>query len=62
MKGRRGSITFVAYVAMLFFALYGVIIYSNSINAYVVQSKAMENVKKAYDSQLSTNELINIYN
>lgn len=62
MKNERGSVTFIAYVAMLFFALYGIIIYSNSTNAYLTQSKAIENVKKAYDADYSTSELITIYN
>ena len=61
MKNERGSVTFIAYVAMLFFALYGIILYSNSTSAYVTQSNAMDNVKKAYEGDYSTEELINIY-
>ena len=62
LKSKRGSITFVAYVAMLFFAMYGIILLSNSISAYKLQSEAIKNIQESYASNVSTQEMISTYN
>lgn len=62
LKSNRGSITFVAYVAMLFFAMYGIILYSNSVSAYKVQSDAMKNIIEAYGANTSIESMKSIYN
>ena len=61
-KSKRGSITFVAYVAMLFFAMYGMILFSNSISASKLQSRAIENIKNSYSTGTSVEEMKSLYN
>ena len=62
LKSKRGSITFVAYVAMLFFAMYGIILFSNSISAYANQTSAIENVQASYNNNTSEQSMKSIYN
>lgn len=61
-KSKRGSVTFVAYVAMLFFAMYGIILFSNSVSSYTNQTKAIENVQRSYNSNVSEQSMKSIYN
>ena len=61
-KSKRGSITFVAYVAMMFFAMYGIIIFSNSISSYNIQSQAIKNIQDSYSINTSEQEMISLYN
>lgn len=61
-KSKRGSVTFIAYVAMLFFAMYGVILYSNSVSAYNIQSTAMKNIKDTYAVDISEETMRTLYN
>ncbi|MBQ9266701.1 MAG: hypothetical protein IJ217_00180 [Clostridia bacterium] len=62
LKSKRGSVTFVAYVAMLFFAMYGIILFSNSISAYNLQSKAIANVQNSYGVNVSDEAMKSVYN
>lgn len=61
-KSKRGSVTFVAYVAMLFFAMYGIILYSNSVAAYNIQSAAIKNIKETYSVDASEESMRTLYN
>ena len=61
-KTKRGSVTFVAYIAMLFFAMYGIILLSNSISAYNIQSEAIKNIQESYSANVSEQEMISMYN
>lgn len=61
-KSKRGSVTFVAYVAMLFFAMYGIILFSNSISAYNNQTKAIKNVQDSYNANVSEQTMKSLYN
>lgn len=61
-KSKRGSITFVAYVAMLFFAMYGIILYSNSVSAYNIQSTAIKNIKETYGVDVPEESMKTLYN
>ena len=61
-KSKRGSVTFVAYVAMLFFAMYGIILYSNSVSAYNIQSAAIKNIKETYSVDASEENMKTLYN
>ena len=61
-KSKRGSVTFVAYIAMLFFAMYGIVLFSNSVSAYNIQSRAIKNIQDSYSSNVSEQEMISMYN
>ena len=61
-KSKRGSITFVAYIAMIFFAMYGIILLRNSISAYNLQSEAIKNIQESYSANVSDQEMISMYN
>ena len=61
-KNKRGSITFVAYLAMMFFAMYGIILFRNSISAYNNQNKAIKNVQDSYSINTSEQAMKSLYN
>lgn len=61
LKSKRGSITMIAYIAMLFFAMYGVILYSNSVTSYTVQTKAIENIQRAYTEDATLENMQSLY-
>ncbi len=61
LKSKRGSVTIVAYVAMLFFAMYGIIIFSNSVTSYTVQTQAIENIQRAYTENATLENMQSIY-
>ena len=61
-KNKRGSITLIAYIAMMFFAMYGIILFSNSISAYSNQSKAIKNVQDSYGMYTSEQAMKSLYN
>ena len=62
LKSKRGSVTLIAYVAMLFFAMYGIILYSNSVSSYSIQSRAIKNIQESYNSNVSLEEMRSLYN
>lgn len=61
LKGTRGSVTMMVYVAMLFFSLYGAIVYGNAVRKYNIQTDEIKTIKNAYDFQMSDEELYRLY-
>lgn len=63
LKSTRGSVTMMAYAAMLFFALYCVILYSNAVRQYKLQTNEANMIQEAYTSSAYNNleELTKIY-
>ncbi len=61
LKDKRGSITMMAYVAMLFFSLYGAIVFGNAFRKYKIQTDAIQTISNAYDFQMSEQELYRLY-
>ena len=61
LKDTRGSVTMMAYVAMLFFSLYGAIVLGNAARKYKIQTDAIQTISKAYDFQMSDQELHRLY-
>ena len=61
LKNTRGSVTMMAYVAMLFFSLYGAIVFSNSARKYNIQTNEIKTIQNAYDFQMSDQELHRLY-
>ena len=61
LKDTRGSITMMAYVAMLFFSLYGAIVLGNALRKYNIQTNEIATIKNAYDFQMSDQELYRLY-
>ena len=53
LKNTRGSITMMAYVAMLFFSLYGAIVYGNAVRKYKIQTDAIQTISNSYAFQMS---------
>ena len=62
LKNTRGSVTMMAYVAMLFFSLYGAIVFGNSVRKYNIQTNQIQTIKNAYDFQMTDQELYRLYN
>ena len=61
LKSTRGSITMMAYVAMLFFSLYGAIVFGNAVRKYNIQTDEINSIKNAYNFQMSDEELYRVY-
>lgn len=61
LKNTRGSVTMMAYVAMLFFSLYGAIVLGNALRKYNIQTNEINTIKNAYDFQMSDQELQRLY-
>ena len=61
LKNTRGSVTMMAYVAMLFFSLYGAIVFGNAYRKYKIQTDAIQTIANAYDFQMSDQELYRLY-
>lgn len=61
LKDTRGSITMMAYVAMLFFSLYGAIVFGNAARKYNIQSDEINSIMNSYDFQMSDQELQRLY-
>ena len=61
LKDVRGSITMMAYVAMLFFSLYGAVVLGHAARKYKIQTDAIQTIKNSYDVQLSDQELYRLY-
>lgn len=61
LKNTRGSITMMAYVAMLFFSLYGAIVFGNAVRKYNIQTDEINTIINAYDFQMSDQELHRLY-
>lgn len=61
LKNTRGSVTMMAYVAMLFFSLYGAIVFGNAYRKYKIQTDAIKTIANAYDFQMSDQELYRLY-
>lgn len=61
IKDTRGSVTMMAYVAMLFFSLYGAIVYGNAVTKYNIQTNEIKTIQNAYDFQMSDEELRRLY-
>lgn len=57
----RGSITMMAYAAMLFISLFGAILLGNAMRKYKVQTDAIATITNAYDFQMSDQELYRLY-
>lgn len=62
IKNKRGSVTFIAYIAMLFFAMYGIILFGNSVSSYTNQTKAIENIQNVYNVNTSEQLMKSVYN
>ncbi len=61
LKDTRGSITMMAYVAMLFFSLYGAIVFGNAVRKYNIQTDEINTIINAYDMQMTDQELYRLY-
>jgi len=61
LKNNRGSITMMAYVAMLFFSLYGAIVFGNAVRKYNIQTSEIQTIQNAYDFQMTDEELYRLY-
>ena len=61
LKNTRGSVTMMAYVAMLFFSLYGAIVLGNALRKYNIQTNEINTITNAYDFQMSDQELQRLY-
>ena len=61
LKSTRGSVTMMAYVAMLFFSLYGAIVFGNAVRKYNIQTSQITTIQNSYDFRLSDNELQALY-
>ncbi len=61
LKETRGSITMMAFVAMLFFSLYGAIVLGNAVRKYKIQSDSIVNIQNAYDAEKTDEELYYLY-
>ena len=61
LKNTRGSITMMAYVAMLFFSLYGAIVFGNAVRKYNIQTNEIKTIQNAYDFQMNDEELYRLY-
>jgi len=61
LKDTRGSITMMAYVAMLFFSLYGAIVFGNAVRKYKIQTDAIQTISNSYDFQMEPQELYRLY-
>lgn len=60
-KSTKGSVTFMAYAAMLFFALYIILICSNGARKYKVQSEAIDVVTEVYTINTPNEEIEKVY-
>lgn len=61
LKNTRGSVTMMAYVAMLFFSLYGAIVFGNAVRKYNIQTSQITTIQNSYDFRLSDSELQALY-
>lgn len=61
LKDTRGSVTMMAYVAMLFFSLYGAIVFGNAVRKYNIQTNEIKTIQNAYDFQMTDEELQRLY-
>ena len=61
LKSTRGSVTMMAYVAMLFFSLYGAIVFGNAVRKYNIQTSQIITIQNSYDFRLSDSELQSLY-
>lgn len=52
----------MAFVAMLFFSLYGAIVFGNAVRKYNIQTTEIQAITNAYDYQYTTEELYRLYN
>jgi len=60
-KDERGSVTIMAYVAMLFISLYGAILLGNATRKYKIQSDEINSIKASYMTNIDGNELQALY-
>ena len=60
-KSRKGSVTLMAYAAMLLFALYGVLLCSNAARRYNVQATAIDVITDVYNDNFAADQLSKIY-
>lgn len=61
LKNNKGSVTMMAYVAVLFFSIYGVIVYSNSVRKYSIQTDEIQSIVNSYNFNMSDQELYRLY-
>jgi cell division protein FtsL len=61
MLNNRGSVTMVAFIAMLFFSMYSIIIFSNSVRSYIVQGNSIKTISKIYSQDVETEKMKSIY-
>lgn len=61
LKSKKGSITLMAYASMIFFALYCVLLCSNSARKYKIQTESIKVINSVYDNDIGVDELTKIY-
>ncbi|MBR6252789.1 MAG: hypothetical protein IKR04_03010 [Clostridia bacterium] len=61
LKKQKGSITIMAFVIMLFIALYGALILGNSTRKYRIQTNDINTIISAYKSDLTEQDLRRLY-
>ena len=61
LKDKRGSVTVMAYVAMLFISLYGAILLGNASRKYKVQTDQINSIMSSYNYNVEGNEIITLY-
>lgn len=60
-KSTRGSVTLMAYAAMIFFALYGVLLFGNAARKYKIQTEAIDTITSVYTVNMEAEQLSKIY-
>lgn len=60
-KSTRGSVTLMAYAAMIFFALYGVLLFGNAARKYKIQTEAINTITSVYTVEFGNEQLSKIY-
>jgi hypothetical protein len=61
IKNTRGSVTMVAFIAMLFFSLYSIIVFSNSVRSFIIQRNSIKTIQSVYSKDVSPEKMIDIY-
>jgi hypothetical protein len=61
MYNNRGSVTMVAFIAMLFFSMYSIIIFSNSVRSYIVQGNSIKTISGVYSKDAEVEKMKDIY-
>ena len=61
LNNERGSVTLAVFVAMMFFSLFGAILYGTATRKYKIQSNNIETIKRAYTYAMTDDELYRLY-